>query len=573
MKLKSKKSALLMSFTSLLICFAMLAGSTFAWFTDTATTGVNKIQAGNLDVELLMYSGTDYVNISKDPAPIFGSENSTVAQNNNLDTLWEPGKTQVAYLAIKNEGNLDLKYQVALNVTNPADGKDLYQAMRYAIVSDVKGTDPVLPAWTTGNAVDLGAQIVSGTNTEDATPAGVKLLHGATHYFALLVHMDENAGNGYQNGKVEFDLKVYAVQLNSESDSFNNEYDKNAEYDNGDTPPADATKVATAAELKNAITSAEDGDYILLADDLTLTDFIKVDKSITVDLNGKTITQNGKATFIVMKNDEVKISNGKFVLDGTQPKAVVLGKGSYYGTDYNSADCNVTINNVDFDVIGSQGVAIAAGTNTGKLNINGGTYTVSGTQAKGLDIGNCHAAISNITVNVTGDATGMNFSSVLEDTLVEVKDSSVTVEGASPFYDQDCINISGTNVNLTNCNLTVKAAAKSGRAIEMSANNWFDSTLNVTDCVITNEGTGSAVYNNFGSPSSFSHMTTTHLYGTTVTAKYAFGSYKHNDSAKMFVVHSGQYSSKVPSDYYQVVLAEGSSVTNSNGIYTVTAAE
>ena len=37
MKLKSKKSALLLSFTSLLLCFAMLAGSTFAWFTDTAT--------------------------------------------------------------------------------------------------------------------------------------------------------------------------------------------------------------------------------------------------------------------------------------------------------------------------------------------------------------------------------------------------------------------------------------------------------------------------------------------------------------------------------------------------------
>lgn len=31
MKLKSKKSALLMSFTSLLICFAMLVGSTYEW--------------------------------------------------------------------------------------------------------------------------------------------------------------------------------------------------------------------------------------------------------------------------------------------------------------------------------------------------------------------------------------------------------------------------------------------------------------------------------------------------------------------------------------------------------------
>ena len=52
--MKSKKSALLLSFTSLLLCFAMLAGSIFAWFTDTATTGVNKIVAGKLDVGLEM---------------------------------------------------------------------------------------------------------------------------------------------------------------------------------------------------------------------------------------------------------------------------------------------------------------------------------------------------------------------------------------------------------------------------------------------------------------------------------------------------------------------------------------
>lgn len=139
---------------------------------------------------------------------IFGSDESLVAQNNNLDTLWEPGKTQVAYLAIRNEGNLDLKYQVALNVTNPADGKDLYQAMRYAIVPNAKGNDAEHPVWTEGqDRAPPGAQIVSGTNTENAAPAGVKQLHGEIHYFALLIHMDENAGNGYQNGKVEFDLR------------------------------------------------------------------------------------------------------------------------------------------------------------------------------------------------------------------------------------------------------------------------------------------------------------------------------------------------------------------------------
>ena len=217
---KATKRALLTSVMALVMCVVMLVGTTFAWFTDTASTGVNKIVAGNLDVELLMHNGSDYVNISEEKKPIFGSDTSTVAQNNNLNTLWEPGKTQVAYLAIENKGNLALKYKVALNVTNPADGKDLYKVMQYAIVPDAQPSSAPT-AWTTGKPVDVGQQPVSGE---------VSLAVGATHYFALLVHMDELAGNNYQNGKVEFDLTVYATQDTVESDSFSKDYDKDATY-------------------------------------------------------------------------------------------------------------------------------------------------------------------------------------------------------------------------------------------------------------------------------------------------------------------------------------------------------
>ena len=220
---KATKRALLTSVMALVMCVVMLVGTTFAWFTDTASTAVNKIQAGNLDVELLMHNGEKYVNISKEKEPIFGSDTSTVAQNNNLNTLWEPGKTQVAYLAIKNEGNLALKYKVALNVTNPVDGKDLYKVMQYAIVPDAKNDNGKVTGWTAsdGKTVDVGQQPVSGE---------VSLAVGATHYFALLVHMDELAGNNYQNGKVDFDLTVYATQDTVEFDSFGKDYDENATY-------------------------------------------------------------------------------------------------------------------------------------------------------------------------------------------------------------------------------------------------------------------------------------------------------------------------------------------------------
>ena len=111
---RATKRALLTSVMALAMCVVMLVGTTFAWFTDTASTGVNKIQAGNLDVQLLMRTtdesgDTYYKNIGDSHDVIFGGENSLVAQNNNQNTLWEPGKTQVAYLAVRNTGNLALK--------------------------------------------------------------------------------------------------------------------------------------------------------------------------------------------------------------------------------------------------------------------------------------------------------------------------------------------------------------------------------------------------------------------------------------------------------------------------------
>lgn len=241
---KSTKRALLSSVMAIVLCLAMLIGTTFAWFTDSASTAVNKIQAGNLDVQLLMHDGTDYVDIGNDTSPIFGT--GSIAQNNNAATLWEPGKTQVAYLAIKNNGNLALKYKVALDVDNVS--KNLYEVMEYAITPDATNTNPV-SAWTTGNSVVEGTQVVANN---------VSLAKGATHYFALAIHMNEDAGNEYQGGEVDFDLTVVATQDTVENDSFGNDYDKFAEYPEVTTVQIAAGEAAAVNDdVKNAITAAK----------------------------------------------------------------------------------------------------------------------------------------------------------------------------------------------------------------------------------------------------------------------------------------------------------------------------
>lgn len=217
---KTTRKALLGSILSLLLCFTMLLSTTFAWFTDTVTSANNKIMAGNLDVQLWMAdSDGDYSDISDAISPIFGA--GSLAQNDNAATLWEPGKTQVAYLAIKNAGSLDLKYKVDLKVVNPDDGKDLYKVMKYAIVADATPAAPVT-GWTEGLSVLPGVNATQAKN--------VVLEADAIHYFALVIHMEETAGNEYQGGQVNFDICVQAAQLASEEDSFGADYDELASY-------------------------------------------------------------------------------------------------------------------------------------------------------------------------------------------------------------------------------------------------------------------------------------------------------------------------------------------------------
>ena len=81
---KSTKRALISSALAILMCAAMLIGTTFAWFTDTASTGVNKIQAGNLDIKVEYRTTADgNWQLLDNATDLFGAEG----------TLFEPGHT------------------------------------------------------------------------------------------------------------------------------------------------------------------------------------------------------------------------------------------------------------------------------------------------------------------------------------------------------------------------------------------------------------------------------------------------------------------------------------------------
>ena len=314
---KTTKRALLSSVMAIVLCLAMLIGTTFAWFTDSASTAVNKIQAGNLDVQLLMHDGRSYVDIGNDTSPIFGI--GSIAQNNNAETLWEPGKTQVAYLAIKNNGNLALKYKVELNVTNVS--KDMYKAMKYAIIPDAQPSS--VTSWTDGSTVVAGTQHVSDD---------VSLPVGVTHYFALAIHMNEDAGNEYQGGEVDFDLTVVATQDTVEYDSFNNTYDKDAEY---------AIPVSTPADLAAALANGQD---VVLTAPVTMPNAINITGDVTIygSENGKLIAPDNGNRIIKVNDNTGPVT---LTLSGVEVVGPTTGTDTRGVSVYNNRDVTIIVDN------------------------------------------------------------------------------------------------------------------------------------------------------------------------------------------------------------------------------------
>lgn len=224
-KRQRKRRTFLTSLTSLILSVALLVGTTFSWFTGSASNTGNRIVTGTLKVQLLKHDGSGYADISDSEGDIFVTDENKGTRLNG--TLWEPGKTEIVYLAVKNAGNLALNYNIVLDVKNAETNTvELEKALSYAILPNVTAENSI-SNWDTVKDMPNAEIGTVPVGTTTAAPNGA-LLAGEVDYFALAIHMDENAGNEYQNQELLIDVKVEAKQMVYESDSFSNLYDANA---------------------------------------------------------------------------------------------------------------------------------------------------------------------------------------------------------------------------------------------------------------------------------------------------------------------------------------------------------
>ena len=459
---RATKRALLTSVMALVMCVVMLVGTTFAWFTNTASTGVNKIVSGNLKVDIIGENSDSHVE------KLNFKKAATTDAEAGAEILWEPGCRYLTEgFRIANKGNLALKWKAQVNTgtTTANEGNfDLLDVIDFYLVTKAAdGTE-------TETALDEFTGNLKKTETSDV-------------YYIKGV-MQTTAGNDYQGLTLDgISITVIATQDTVENDSFDNQYDKDA--------PLDFEPVATADELKAAAVA---GKNVQLTQDVTLMDAVTFNNAVTIDLNGKTLISslNSNGYSLVTKANAT-IVNGTYKGTGS-----ARGIGAYG---------NLNMRNVTVDVSGLVGVACSAADSQYTIEdstIKGGyalcnfsnkaTINVSNSTLEGKTIGLYHNG-SNSGLNLTVTGTKINAGNNGTDaTGVYISGSTATTTagGYQKASFTDCtikgnaaVEVKYTDLTLNNC--TVIATVDSANASYTQNNNG--STTNGFAVVSTDNAT------------------------------------------------------------------------------------
>ena len=306
----NSKKALLSSAFALVLSVAMLIGTTFAWFTDTASTAVNKIQAGNLDIKLAYKNSTTGGEFKE------ANRETPVFDNN---ALWEPGHVEYVVLKVSNTGSLALKYKLGINIASETGSTNvnnkafkLSDYIRFAVLNDDQSSldrDALVAAATDSKLIKEGYSkedhLLAGENNEKVVTLVV--------WMPTDVGSEANHKTEVTAPSIDLGISVAATQDTVEKDSFDNTYDKDAVY-----------PIVAMDTLQELINNAAEPVSAKLEGNIAGSLTVPQDKNITLDLNGFTLTGGDSHAILNRGTLCIKDSsgNGKIVASKANTSAL-----------------------------------------------------------------------------------------------------------------------------------------------------------------------------------------------------------------------------------------------------------
>lgn len=322
----AKRNVIVSAILTIALCFSLMIGGTYAWFTDSAKVSVNKIVSGTLKVGLNMWDEENEQWVDANGKTL--SFIRTDAEDED-DGLWAPGyKFKLPKLQVVNKGNLRLKYKLEFNGMSDSLLLDV-------LTFRVKVDGGEEKAVSVGGAI-LENEILAANEDKEVEIFG---------------EMNENAKNEYQNLEVKnMSITLTATQTNATEYPF-----KSVSLSSGSLTVSEPVYASGEWGAVKATKSAQ----ITVEADVKAVEKGHGAVAVWASGNSKVIINGGYFSQEITGTDDqydmiyaddnavIEINGGKFKCktpkwtlnckDGSNAKIIVKG-GRFYGFDPSNAE-------------------------------------------------------------------------------------------------------------------------------------------------------------------------------------------------------------------------------------------
>lgn len=264
--MKTKRNIAICGLT-LVMCVSLLAGVTFAWFTDSITNSGNTISSGDLKINAYAYDlgeGGESYTINETVYSFEADENRQNLKEDNEAVItagnWYPGQSSAKMFTVENVGSLDAAVSLDFFVSGGLTEALWFDFIQVGADGSVMGQFVERPMET------LPALAEALGDVEIASNESIS--------FVLIYGMEKEAQNEYMNQSFQVNVFISAKQTV-----------EGAEGPVVVNPGTDLSEVVNSVADNSTIVLAANGEY-------EVKDAIDLSgkKGIVIDGNGATIT-------------------------------------------------------------------------------------------------------------------------------------------------------------------------------------------------------------------------------------------------------------------------------------------